>query len=105
MGSPPMMSSADTDRAYPAKVDYDEGHAICFSLQLLSTNKDFLLDLHSRLKGNPDEGAFGMFEHYRAATVALLKLFVGVKGLLISEAELRQIGRANDPAEQIRLLS
>ena len=90
---------------YGAPINYDEGYPVCFSLQLLSTSEDFLLGLEASLKRDSDEGAFGMFDQYAVATISVLKLFVGVKGLLISEAESRQIGRANDPAEEICILS
>jgi hypothetical protein len=93
------------DRVYGGPIDPAEGHSICFSLQLLSTSEDFLLTLANRFGGDSDGEALGMVEQQTAAMIAVLKLFVGVKGLLISEAELRQIGRADDPAEQIRLLS
>jgi hypothetical protein len=93
------------DRVYGGPIDPAEGYSICFSLQLLSTSEDFLLTLANRFGGDSDGEALGMVEQQTAAMIAVLKLFVGVKGLLISEAELRQIGRADDPAEQIRLLS
>jgi hypothetical protein len=73
-------------RVYNGSLDYAEGHSICFSLHLLSTSEDFLLGLEASLKGDSDEGAFGMFDHFSVATISVLKLFVGVKGLLISEA-------------------
>jgi len=93
------------DRVYGGPIDPAEGHSICFSLQLLSTSEDFLLDVANRMQAESDGEAIGMVEQQTGAMITVLKLFVGVNGLLISEAESRQIGRADDPAKQIRLLS
>ena len=78
-------------RVYGGPIDPAEGYSICFSLQLLSTSENFLLTLAKRFGGDSDGEALGMVEQQTAA--------------MIGEAELRQIGRADDPAEQIRLLS
>ena len=75
----------------------------CFSLKIFSISDTFLTDLLKVLQGDNDEDAFGFFGA-QVRKISNLRRFVDAEGVLLSQAELRQIGRAIDPIDEFQAI-
>jgi hypothetical protein len=90
-------------RAFGEPVCSYELRPFCFSLKIFSISNSFLTDVERVLHGEEDEDVFGFFG-FQVRKISNLRRFARAEGMLLSQEELRRLGRASDPIDEFQAI-